>query len=59
MRKGNNHAVQPPHSERDDELDQVAAGFLNAIKQIKDWVKASSNPEQELSRLSKNQLSCP
>lgn len=53
---------QPPHSECDDEIDQVSAGLFAAIRTIKNLVQAAiksgKNP-QDLSRLSPNQLSCP
>jgi len=51
--------LQPPGAMKDHEMDEVAAGLFAAIKQIKDWVAASSNPQQELSRLSTDQLTCP
>jgi len=51
--------LQPPGAIKDHEMDEVAAGLFAAIKQIKDWVVASSNPQQDLSRLSADQLTCP
>ncbi|HEY6249118.1 MAG TPA: M14 family zinc carboxypeptidase [Candidatus Angelobacter sp.] len=51
--------LQPPGAIKDYEMDEVASGLFAAIKQIKDWVVASSNPQQELSRLSTDQLTCP
>ncbi|MGC1709359.1 MAG: M14 family zinc carboxypeptidase [Nitrosotalea sp.] len=51
--------LQPNSTLKNVEMDEVSAGLFEAIKQIKDWVSSSSDPEENYSRLSTNQLTCP